>query len=108
MELLYTNPAIDAFALVSCDSDFTRLAQKIREQGKFVVGFGQRRNPSPFVSACERFVYVENLQSDEDDDNEDADQLVPATTATLSSGAPATETRMIPPRDLALQKPMDT
>ena len=46
MELLYTNPTIDAYALVSSDSDFTRLAQKIREMGKSVIGFGRRITPS--------------------------------------------------------------
>ena len=103
MELLYTNPAIDAFALVSSDSDFTRLAQKIREQGKFVVGFGHRHTPSPFVSACERFVYVENLQSGEDD------KLAAVNDTNVSSGTKRTTTaKTIPPDDLALlQKAID-
>ena len=61
MELLFTNPSIDGFALVSSDSDFTRLAQRLREAGKHVVGFGMKHTPTPFVSACERFIYTENL-----------------------------------------------
>jgi len=46
---------------VSSDSDFTPLAQRLRESGKKVIGFGQRHTPSPFVTACERFIYTENL-----------------------------------------------
>jgi uncharacterized LabA/DUF88 family protein len=61
MELLYTNPTIDGFALVTSDSDFIRLAQRLREAGKHVVGFGSEQTPSPFYVACERFVYIENL-----------------------------------------------
>ena len=71
MELLYTNPAIDGYALVSSDSDFTRLAQKLREAGKHVVGFGSKSTPAPFVTACERFIYIENLDSTSKNDNPD-------------------------------------
>jgi hypothetical protein len=74
MELLYTNPAIDGYALVSSDSDFTRLAQKLREAGKHVVGFGTKSTPIPFVTACERFIYIENLDissSSKNDNNPD-------------------------------------
>lgn len=61
MDLLYTN-RFDGFCLVSSDSDFTRLASRIRESGLVVYGFGERRTPKPFVSACDKFVYVENLE----------------------------------------------
>jgi uncharacterized LabA/DUF88 family protein len=61
MDYLYSNPTIKGFALVSSDSDFTPLAQRLREAGKHVIGFGERRTPSPFVTACERFIYTENL-----------------------------------------------
>jgi len=53
--------AIDGFALVSSDSDFTPLASKLREEGRHVVGFGRRTTPSPFVNACHTFVHLENL-----------------------------------------------
>ena len=46
---------------MSSDSDFTRLAARIREQGLMAYGFGQRKTPQPFVAACTKFVYVENL-----------------------------------------------
>ncbi len=58
MDLLYTGP-FGGFCLVSSDSDFTRLAARIRESGKRVYGFGERKTPRPFVSACDRFVYTE-------------------------------------------------
>jgi uncharacterized LabA/DUF88 family protein len=60
MDLLHT-AALDGFCLVSSDSDFTRLAARIREQGLIVYGFGERKTPKPFVSACDSFIYVENL-----------------------------------------------
>ena len=58
MDLLYTGP-FDGFCLVSSDSDFTRLASRIRESGKRVYGFGERKTPNPFVAACDKFVYTE-------------------------------------------------
>jgi hypothetical protein len=72
MELLYTNPSIDGYALVSSDSDFTRLAQKLREAGKHVVGFGSKSTPLPFVTACERFIYIENLYTTSKNDTPDS------------------------------------
>ena len=66
MDYLHSNPSIAGFAIVSSDSDFTPLAQRLREAGKSVVGFGERKTPKPFVTACERFVYIENLMMDED------------------------------------------
>src|SRR5690606_30009196 len=49
------------FCLVSSDSDFTRLAQRLREDGLVVYGFGERKTPEAFRNACTRFIYVENL-----------------------------------------------
>ncbi|KAL2023060.1 hypothetical protein VTK56DRAFT_3970 [Thermocarpiscus australiensis] len=60
MDLLYTN-RFDSFCLVSSDSDFTRLAGRIRESGQTVYGFGERKTPKPFVAACDKFIYIENL-----------------------------------------------
>jgi NYN domain/OST-HTH/LOTUS domain len=54
---------LDGFCLVSSDSDFTRLAQRLREDGLKVYGFGERKTPEAFRSACNRFIYVENLLS---------------------------------------------
>jgi hypothetical protein len=60
MDLLYSNK-FDGFCIVSSDSDFTRLASRIRESGLLVYGCGERKTPKPFVTACDKFIYVENL-----------------------------------------------
>lgn len=60
MDLLYSN-RLDGFCIVSSDSDFTRLASRIRESGLVVYGFGERKTPKPFVAACDKFIYVENI-----------------------------------------------
>ncbi|MDO9050811.1 MAG: NYN domain-containing protein [Methylotenera sp.] len=60
MDLLYTD-TFDGFCIISSDSDFTRLASRIRESGKRVYGFGEKKTPRPFVTACDRFIYTENL-----------------------------------------------
>ena len=64
MDLLYTD-RFDGFCLVSSDSDFTRLAARIRESGLTVYGFGERKTPKPFVAACDKFIYIENLAYDQ-------------------------------------------
>lgn len=69
MDLLYTGP-FDAFCLVSSDSDFTRLAARIRESGKTVYGFGEQKTPRPFVSACDRFLYTEVFSTNPSDQKE--------------------------------------
>ncbi|MFO8236785.1 MAG: NYN domain-containing protein [Prochlorococcaceae cyanobacterium] len=53
---------VDGFCLVSSDSDFTRLATRIREQGLMVIGFGERKTPKAFVAACDRFLYTDILK----------------------------------------------
>ncbi|KAJ5151660.1 hypothetical protein N7492_009955 [Penicillium capsulatum] len=60
MDLLYLS-RFDGFCLVSSDSDFTRLAARIRESGLIVYGFGEHKTPKPFVAACDKFIYTENL-----------------------------------------------
>lgn len=62
MDLLYTNN-FDGFCIVSSDSDFTKLASRIRESGLLVYGFGEKKTPSPFVSACDKFIYTEVLRA---------------------------------------------
>lgn len=63
MDLLYTR-RFEGFCLVSSDSDFTRLAARIREEGLEVIGFGEQKTPKPFVSACDKFIYTELLRND--------------------------------------------
>jgi hypothetical protein len=62
MDLMYTG-RFDGFCLVSSDSDFTRLAQRLREEGLMVYGFGEEKTPDPFVQACDKFIYVEVLRA---------------------------------------------
>lgn len=66
MDLLHTG-RFDGFVLISSDSDFTRLASRIREQGLDVYGIGQRKTPAAFRNACKRFIYVENLMGETED-----------------------------------------
>ncbi len=65
MDLLYTR-RFDGFCLVSSDSDFTRLAARLREEGLEVIGFGEQKTPKPFVTACDKFIYTELLRADAD------------------------------------------
>lgn len=72
MDLLYTG-RFSGFCIVSSDSDFARLAARLREQGVTVYGFGERKTPRPFITACDKFVYFDVLKSPGED--------VPATPA---------------------------
>jgi uncharacterized LabA/DUF88 family protein len=65
MDLLYTGK-FDGFCIVSSDSDFTKLASRIREAGLLVYGFGERKTPKAFVSACDKFIFTEVLRSKDD------------------------------------------
>lgn len=60
MDILYTGN-VEGFCIVSSDSDFTRLASRLRESGMFVVGMGEKKTPSPFVAACNKFKFLEIL-----------------------------------------------
>lgn len=63
MDVLHTG-SVDGFCLVSSDSDFTRLATRVREAGLVVYGFGERKTPEPFVAACDKFIYTEILRTE--------------------------------------------
>jgi uncharacterized LabA/DUF88 family protein len=68
MDLLYTGK-FDGFCIVSSDSDFTKLASRIREAGLTVYGFGEKKTPKPFVSACDKFIFTEVLRSKDEPSN---------------------------------------
>ncbi|MFT5573159.1 MAG: uncharacterized LabA/DUF88 family protein [Cryomorphaceae bacterium] len=68
MDLLYSNN-FDGFCIVSSDSDFTKLASRIRESGLLVFGFGEQKTPSPFVAACDKFIYTEVLRASDNNEN---------------------------------------
>lgn len=61
MDILYTGK-VDGFCIVSSDSDFTRLATRLREAGMKVIGMGEKKTLNPFVSACDKFIYIEILK----------------------------------------------
>jgi uncharacterized LabA/DUF88 family protein len=62
MDILYSEK-VDGFCLVSSDSDFTRLATRLREAGMLVYGIGEKKTPSPFIVACDKFIYIEILKN---------------------------------------------
>lgn len=71
MDILYSNK-VDGFCLVSSDSDFTRLATRLREAGMNVIGIGEKKTPDPFIVACDKFIYIEILkQQNKETDNGD-------------------------------------
>ena len=69
MDILYTGK-VSGFCLVSSDSDFTRLATRLREAGMQVIGIGEKKTPNPFIVACDRFVYIEILKKQREEKNE--------------------------------------
>mgnify|MGYP000968250589 CR=1 FL=1 len=69
MDLLYSGN-LDAFALVSSDSDFTRLATRLRESGKTVYGLGQRKTPASLQAACDKFIFLEVLREEDEADGD--------------------------------------
>ena len=70
MDILYSGK-VNGFCLVSSDSDFTRLATRLREAGMQVIGIGEKKTPNPFIVACDKFVYIEVLkkQTEKKDDD---------------------------------------
>jgi uncharacterized LabA/DUF88 family protein len=63
MDILYSGK-VDGFCIVSSDSDFTRLATRLREAGMKVIGFGEKKTPQPFIAACNKFIYIEILKAE--------------------------------------------
>ncbi|WP_291865243.1 NYN domain-containing protein [Maribacter sp.] len=70
MDILYSGK-VNGFCLVSSDSDFTRLATRLREAGMQVIGIGEKKTPNPFIVACDKFVYIEVLKSQVEKKNDD-------------------------------------
>lgn len=68
MDILYTK-RVDGFCIVSSDSDFTRLATRLREAGMKVFGIGEKKTPSAFVSACDKFIYLEILAEESEEES---------------------------------------
>ena len=66
MDILYSGK-VNGFCLVSSDSDFTRLATRLREAGMLVIGIGEKKTPNPFIVACDKFIYIEILRKQSED-----------------------------------------
>ena len=77
MDILYSGK-VNGFCLVSSDSDFTRLATRLKEAGMQVIGIGEKKTPNPFIVACDRFIYIEILKkkSEEKIENKDTNELI--------------------------------
>ena len=92
MDLLHSG-RFDGFCLVSSDSDFTRLASRIREQGMHAYGFGQRKTPEAFRQACLRFFYIENLMAEVEGAETEAEEVAgPAASPALTPPETGAET----------------
>lgn len=74
MDILHNNQ-VDGFCLVSSDSDFTRLATRIRESGKMVIGIGEKKTPQPFIVACDKFIYLEIISGNTDEEEKTDSKL---------------------------------
>ena len=98
MDMLYAGN-VDGFFIVSSDSDFTRLALRLRESGKRVFGMGERKTPKPFIVACDKFIYIEII----DVTTEKPEQEVPA--ARHLPSRPAKPEQNQPPKSQILPKP---
>lgn len=74
MDILYSEK-VNGFCLVSSDSDFTRLATRLREAGMQVIGIGEKKTPNPFIIACDKFIYIEILKSQSENKSDDGDAV---------------------------------
>ena len=77
MDILHSEK-VDGFCLVSSDSDFTRLATRLRESGMLVIGIGEKKTPNPFIVACDKFIYIEIIGAKD----------IPKTTTTKTTSTP--------------------
>jgi uncharacterized LabA/DUF88 family protein len=68
MDILYTG-RVEGFCIVSSDSDFTRIATRLREAGMKVFGIGEKKTPLPFISACDKFIYLEILKAQKENES---------------------------------------
>ena len=98
MDLLY-NDQCDGFVLVSSDSDFTRLATRLREAGKMVIGMGEYKTPAPFIVACDKFIYIEVIRAAkaaEEGDEEEETAAKPERSHRRASSEPTVTAQGVP------------
>lgn len=112
MDLLYTGK-FDGFFLVSSDSDFTRLATRLRESGLEVIGIGRRKTPEAFRSACNKFIFTETIMDvevsgDEDKSNKKTSKLADSISQTVNVSENGTDAQLVkvedPSKDKKLKK----
>ena len=77
MDILYSEK-VNGFCIVSSDSDFTRLATRLREAGMKVYGMGEKKTPNPFIVACDKFIYIEILKKSDDSETEQTESKTKA------------------------------
>ncbi|WP_235299047.1 NYN domain-containing protein [Portibacter marinus] len=87
MDILYSGK-VTGFCLVSSDSDFTRLATRLREAGMQVFGIGEKKTPNPFIVACDRFIYLEILRESENEADKNETAKEPAATNNVDKITP--------------------
>ncbi len=73
MDILYSGK-VNGFCIASSDSDFTRLATRMREAGMQVFGIGEKKTPNPFIAACDKFIYLEILKNQSEEDNNNSEE----------------------------------
>jgi len=89
MDILYSGKT-DGFCIASSDSDFTKLATRIREAGLMVIGIGEKKTPNPFIVACDKFVYLEILGSSDDKEETASTNKEPRKKKTVDTVGPST------------------
>jgi uncharacterized LabA/DUF88 family protein len=86
MDILYTGK-VDGFCIVSSDSDFTRLATRLREAGMKVIGIGEKKTLNPFITACDKFIYIEILKPETNSSSENGSKKNPKNITTSANKA---------------------
>lgn len=97
MDILHKE-SVNGFCIVSSDSDYTRLASRIRESGREVLGFGEKKTPKPFIKSCDKFIYVEILGQPAAPTPALAPAPGPAPAATQAPAAKAAQKKRHPPK----------
>ena len=98
MDILYTEKT-DGFVIVSSDSDFTRLAIRLREAGQRVIGIGEKKTPSAFIAACDKFTYIEVIHQGADDskaEHDDNEQKSQTNARSKRSRSPRSQGAKVP------------
>ena len=87
MDILYTGK-VDGFCIVSSDSDFTRLATRLREAGMKVIGIGEKKTLNPFITACDKFIYIEILKQEKEEEQPEVEGKKPSKNVKVNSNKP--------------------